>query len=247
MTRWSRRSATGPNRRQFCGLWQASAVAMIGWSLPAAWADSYSDFFAAARTDRESVVVALTLRGFDLNTLDEQGEHALHIAIRNQSHRVTAFLLEQPSVRVDVRNAHGESPLMLAALKGDLPLVQRLMARGAQVNKPGWTALHYAASHPEEASDAVVALLLEQHAYIDAESPNRTTPLMMAARYGHLRVVKRLIDAGADVTLRNEQGLSALDFARQGQREPAAQLVITALQRRNAAPSGSSPKPSGRW
>jgi len=242
MTSGAERSNTRLRRRAL-----GSFALLALWPLRAAHAGAYEDFFAAARTDRESVIVGLTLRGFDLNTLDEKGEHALHIAIRNRSHRVTGFLLEQPSVRVESRNAHGESPLMLAALQGDLALARRLIARGAEVNKPGWTALHYAASHPEVGSDAVVALLLEHHAYIDAESPNRTTPLMMAARYGHLRVVKRLLDEGADATLRNEQGLTALDFARQAQREEAARLVTTALQRRNAVPPGTPGVPAGRW
>ena len=44
---------------------------------------------------------------------------------------------------------------------------------------------------------------------IDAESPNKTTPLMMAARAGHLSSVQCLIDEGADVTAKNELGLNS--------------------------------------
>ena len=57
-------------------------------------------------------------------------------------------------------------------------------------------------------------LLLENHAYIDAESPNGTTPLMMAAHYGTPAAVKLLLEAGADPTLKNQLGLTAIDFAR---------------------------------
>jgi ankyrin repeat protein len=64
----------------------------------------------------------------------------------------------------------------------------------------------------------VVDALLAHHAYIDAESPNGTTPLMMAAQYGVESVVVSLLEAGADASLRNEQGLSALDFARRADR-----------------------------
>ncbi len=206
--------------------------------IPLASADAFNDFFAAARRDDESTVVQLAFRGFDLNTRDENGNHALLLAIREGSDRVTKFLLDQPLVQVEVRNAAGESPLMLAALKGRLDLVKRLIERKAEVNKPGWAPLHYAATHAEPVSVEVVRLLLEHHAYIDAESPNKTTPLMMAARYGSPEVVRLLLEEGADPTLKNEQGLTALDFAARAERKDAVALITTALRAR---------QPSGTW
>jgi ankyrin repeat protein len=107
---------------------------------------------------------------------------------------------------------------MLAALKGQQEWVRRLLLRGAYVNHPGWTALHYAASHSSEAALPMVEGLLAHHAYIDAESPNGTTPLMMAAQFGIEAVVVSLLEAGADASLRNQQGLSALDFAQRADR-----------------------------
>jgi hypothetical protein len=201
-------------------------------------AGAFEDFFSAAKLDNEPVVVGLTLRGFDLNTVDQRGESALLIAVREGSRKVALFLLEQPSVKVEARNPNGESPLMLAALKGDLDMARRLIQRKAEVNKPGWTALHYAASNATEASEDLVRLLLEHHAYIDAESPNRSTPLMMAAHYGHPAVVKLLLEEGADPLLRNEQGLTAIDFARRGARQETADLIASFVRRK---------RPAGTW
>ena len=99
---------------------------------------------------------------------------------------------------------------MLAALRGDLALARALIARDADVNKTGWTPLHYAASRGQI---PMIDLLLEHHAYIDAESPNRTTPLMMAAGYGSVQSTRILLRAGADATVKNAEGLTALDFA----------------------------------
>ena len=84
---------------------------------------------------------------------------------------------------------------MMAAFKGHKELVRKLIARDADVNKTGWTPLHYAATsgHLE-----VMLILLDEHAYIDAESPNKTTPLMMAAKYGTTEAVRLLLEAGAD-------------------------------------------------
>ena len=73
--------------------------------------------------------------------------------------------------------------------------------------------------------------LLEHSAYIDAESPNGTTPLMMAAMYGSPEAVKSLIQAGADPTLKNQLGLSALDFAVRGQRPNSIELMNAGLAR----------------
>lgn len=204
----------------------------------AAHAGAFEDFFAATRRDDESTVVKLVLRGFDLNTRDEQGNHALLVAIREGSLKVADFLLEQPLVQVEARNPRGESPLMMAAIKGHLPLAKRLIERKAEVNKPGWAPLHYAASNPEPVGLELVRLLLEHHAYIDAESPNKTTPLMMAAQYGSPAVVQLLLEEGADATLKNEQNLTALDFAQRAERKDAVRLLTAALRAR---------QPTGTW
>lgn len=201
-------------------------------------AAAFDDFFSAAQRDDESAMVALALRGFDLNTRDASGNPALLLAIREGSTKVASFLLDQPSVDVEARNAMGESPLMMAALKGQMSLAGRLIARKAEVNKPGWTPLHYAASNADPVGLDMVRLLLEHHAYIDAESPNRTTALMMAARYGQPAVVKLLLEEGADPFLRNEQGLSAIDFARLANRPDAADLIAAFVRGR---------RPAGTW
>lgn len=207
-------------------------------AFPLAHAGAFEDFFAAARRDDESTVVKLVLRGFDLNTQDEQGNHALLVAIREGSLKVANFLLEQPLVQVEARNPRGESPLMMAAIKGQLPLAKRLIERKAEVNKPGWAPLHYAAANAEPEGLDLVRLLLEHHAYIDAESPNKTTPLMMAAQYGSPQVVQLLLEEGADATLKNEQNLTALDFAQRAERKDAVRLLTAALRAR---------QPAGSW
>jgi ankyrin repeat protein len=85
---------------------------------------------------------------------------------------------------------------------------------------------------------------LDQSAYIDAESPNGSTPLMMAARYGNLKSVQLLIDEGADVLIKNQLGLSALDFAKQGNRPDAVAALEGAMNKLVAAkPSNAVAKP----
>ena len=192
-----------------------------------AQADSFNDFFRAVRSDNASGVSALLRRGFDPNTRDERGLTGLLIAVREPSPRVIQVLLASPQTNVELRNGSDESPLMLAAIKGQTDLVKQLIARDADINKPGWTALHYAASSGQV---EIMKLLLEKYAFIDAQSPNGTTPLMMAAMYGSPQSVKLLLDEGADPLMKNQQNMTATDFAVQGQRPDAVELLKVAVR-----------------
>ena len=111
----------------------------------------------------------------------------------------------------DATTAADETALMVAALRGNLEWTRRLLDLGAALNRPGWTALHYAASGPDL---MVLKLLLERGAQIDALSPNRSTPLMMAAGYGPHESALWLLAGGASRLLRNDRDMSAADFAR---------------------------------
>jgi uncharacterized protein len=204
---------------------KAIYLVVLAW-FSVANAGSYDDFFAAVTRDDAATVRELLDRGFDPNTINAQGLTGLYLALRDSSLKTAQVLVEWPKTNVESRTPQDESPLMMAALRGRTEIVRKLVARDADVNKTGWTPLHYAAT---SAHLDIIELLLEHHAYIDAESPNGTTPLMMAAMYGTPAAVKLLLESGADPTLRNQLGLTALDFANRGERKDAAQMIAAAL------------------
>jgi ankyrin repeat protein len=204
-----------------------AAYLLVGLWFSVAQAGSYEDWFAAVKRDDPRMIQSLLQRGFDPNALDPGGQHALYLALQDGSLKVADALIAWPKTNVEWRTAKDESPLMMAALKGQTDLVRKLLARGADVNKTGWTALHYAATSGHV---AIIQMLMDEHAYIDAESPNKTTPLMMAAHYGTPQAVKLLLEAGADATLRNELGLSAIDFAHRANRRDAAEMIAAAIR-----------------
>jgi ankyrin repeat protein len=190
---------------------------IAGLAVFSAYAGSYEDFFIAVRNDNVSNLTDFLNRGFDPNTRDAKGQTGLTIAMHEHSPKAAKVLLAQPGIDVNGLNQAGESPLMLAALTGDLPSVQVLLDRGAKVNLTGWSPLHYAAIGPEL---KIVQLLIDKGADLDAPSPNGTTPLMMAAQYGSEENVKLLLDKGADLKRRNQKDLGAVDFAKLSGREP---------------------------
>ena len=176
-----------------------------------AFASPLDDLFGAVAIDNLRDVRRLIQDGVvDPNATDAKGDTVLIAAIRNDAHRVTDYLIAHGKVDIERTDAPDETALMIAAWRNQKDAVEKLIARGAQINRVGWTALHYAASI---GSVDIVKLLLEHSAYIDAASPNKTTPLMMAARGDHADVCRLLIDEGADPTLINERDVTAADFA----------------------------------
>ena len=203
--------------------------------LNAVYAGSYEDFFSAIARDDAAAVQTLLARGFDANTVNQKGDLGLMIAIKTPSPKVAQVLANAPKIELNKLSAQGESPLMLASIQGYVALAEVLIKNGSDVNKTGWTPLHYAAS---KAQVPIIKLLLENHAYIDAESPNGTTPLMMASMYGNAEAVQLLIDEGADPMLKNSQGLTAQQFALKAERPDSAALILKAIR------SKQSP---GKW
>ncbi|MDB5930547.1 MAG: Ankyrin [Polaromonas sp.] len=198
-------------------------------------AGAYEDFFSAVEQDNPGAVSALLARGFDANTTNLKGQTGLYVALTEPSPKTAQVLVDWPKTDVNKLNAKSESALMLAALKGSTSMVEKLIKKGADINKTGWTPLHYAATTGQA---AIISLLLENSAYIDAESPNGSTPLMMAAMYGSTEAVKVLLQEGADTSLKNQQGLTALDFAQRSSRPDAIELI---------ASTARSKQPRGKW
>ena len=186
------------------------------------------DFFRAVNVDNDRTVKELLAAGFDPNTVNDKGQVGLYLAMKEESWKVAAALLAHPAIRIDATTTADETPLMIAAMRGNAEWTQRLLDRGAALNRDGWTPLHYAASGTDA---AVVKLLLDRGAAIDAPSPNRSTPLMMAARYGQPGAAELLLTRGANPKLRNDRQMSPADFARSGGRESLAELLDAAAAR----------------
>ena len=174
-------------------------------------ASQAEDFAKAAKFDDVSEVKTLISKGVSPNAVDSKGNPMLVIAVKERSTKVTELLLQNSNIDVDLSNKYGETPLMMASIEGDLPLVKTLvLQKKARVDHIGWTPLHYACA---KGNLDVAKFLVANGALVNSNALNGTTPLMMAVQSGNEDLMRFLLENGADIRLRNAQGFSAIDIA----------------------------------
>ena len=110
----------------------------------------------------------------------------------------------------------GQTALMYAAEQGRIEVVEYLVENGADVNakssaKGRGTALIYAASVNRV---VVMEYLLKHGADINATTYNKETALFWATAKGYIKAVNLLLKNNADTKLKNKDGKTALDLAR---------------------------------
>ncbi len=207
-------------------------LALAGVVGGAVAAEPVHEFSLAAQMDNPVTIKRMLAAGMSPNTPDRvTGEPVLIVALREGSDQVVDELLAHKDIDLERAAPNGNTALMMAAFKGNRRAVQALLAKGAIVTRPGWTALHYAAAG---GSDEVIRLLLENHAYIDAESPSQLTPLMIAAREGHESAARVLLQEGADATLKNNENLTAAQIAERADKPRIADAITAHLSLRRA-------------
>jgi ankyrin repeat protein len=194
-----------------------------------AYAANPKDYWVYVANDNVSAVNELLASGFDPNTRSPNQQTGLIQATRDGAWRVFDVLLEAPKINVDAVNQYNETPLMYVALIGDLPRLKRLIARGAKVNKEGWTPLHYAAV---KARVEIAKFLLQSGALPNELSPDGDTALILAVRADSLETVQALINGGADPGLSNLSAQDAIDVARSRGKEDLAKALEKIVENR---------------
>ncbi|KAK7508594.1 hypothetical protein BaRGS_00000160 [Batillaria attramentaria] len=111
------------------------------------------------------------------------------------------------------RNAKGETPLHVAAIKGDVTAVRELLAKGDNPNvrdNAGWTPLHEAVNH---GNSRVTELLLQHGAMVNMPGMDNDTPLHDAVCNNRLECARLLVTYGASTTARNMHGRTPTELA----------------------------------
>jgi len=118
-------------------------------------------------------------------------------------------------IPVDVVDSLGQTALLAAISRNDAGEVALLLGHGADVNKPdsaGWSPLHYAAWFGS--STAILRVLLDRGAKVDALNDRHITPLYFASVAGHESQVKLLLERGADRSIASRTGYTPLRAAK---------------------------------
>ena len=152
----------------------------------------------------------------------------LHSAERDSDITKTKSTL--PSVfSVDSRNANGRTPLMNAAIYGNVEAVKSLIKRGADpslVSNRGWNSLHFAA----QCGDTdIIDLIYTRLPNIESKTGEGYTQLMIVALSGKLHGVKWFLEKGATVNSEDNRGWNTLHFAAQGGDADIISLILTHL------------------
>ncbi|XP_056377554.1 ankyrin repeat domain-containing protein 12 isoform X2 [Hyla sarda] len=115
--------------------------------------------------------------------------------------------------KVNKRNERGETPLHMAAIRGDISQVKELIRLGANVNVKdfaGWTPLHEACNMGYY---DVAKLLIAAGADVNTQGLDDDTPLHDAASSGHRDIVKLLLRHGGNAFQANKHGARPIDVA----------------------------------
>jgi hypothetical protein len=138
----------------------------------------------------------------------------------------TVRLLFARGADPNLASANGQTPLMMAAARGNVEAMRLLIEQGAEVNAKdgaGETALMSACTSGNERA---VQLLIERGADVKVTSKRNETALGFAATSGVQASVEMLLAKGADVNARNFRGYSPLMFAASSDALPAGIIKL---------------------
>ena len=200
----------------------------------AAAAGVYEDMEEALISGDTAWAIKLINRGMDVNSVDAAGNTLLMQTVNRDNQEFFDYLLQRRA-RINTRNRNGETALSLAAYRGKLYFVQRLVDSGADVNLYGWPPLIYAAFNGHT---AVAEYLLKKGAEVNGTTENGSTALLFAARFGHIEVVELLLLNKADPNIANERGATAIDWALKTDNTDIADLLRKAGGRAGDQPAG---------
>jgi uncharacterized protein len=184
----------------------------------------------AAECNDPALAKAMLAAGVKTNVKNKVGANALHAAARKGN-------LEAVKALADAGEAIDEpwgsrTALSIATERGDEPMVDFLIERGANVNANSGKGLTPVMGAAYYGRTSCVSLLVKAGGDVNASDPEGLTPLMFAAKLGHTETARLLVSLGANVNATSKNGKTPLAYALEGGHAE----VVVVLRRAGAQP-----------
>ena len=177
---------------------------------------------------KDPKIAKILIEKADLNMRDDAGNTPLFTAIKYEKEDLFNLLLDKgananSSGRAS-QTTDNQTALYVSILQEREDLMQKLLDKGADPNIADSTgALPLSEAVLRRSADPrVVKMLLDKGANPNAQESDKTTPLMYVAENNkinpqtRLEIIQLFLDKGADKKLKNAQGKTAADWAKQG-------------------------------
>ena len=172
----------------------------------------------------------------DVNMRDEQGNSPLHLALKKEKTEVfDALLNKNANVNVPGKGdgANDQTVLYVAVYRNDEALIKKLLQLGADPNladSDGALPLSEAVLGAN-INIEIVKMLLDNSANPNAQEKNKATPLIYIASNSSAtsitrrKVIEMMLEKGADKSIKDEKGNTALAWAKKAGNKDAVELL----------------------
>ncbi|XP_015976392.2 ankyrin repeat domain-containing protein 12 isoform X2 [Rousettus aegyptiacus] len=169
-----------------------------------------SILFGYPLSERKQMALLMQMTARDNNSPDSTPNHPSQTT---PAQKKTPSSSSRQKDKVNKRNERGETPLHMAAIRGDVKQVKELISLGANVNVKdfaGWTPLHEACN---VGYYDVAKILIAAGADVNTQGLDDDTPLHDSASSGHRDIVKLLLRHGGNPFQANKHGERPVDVA----------------------------------
>ena len=196
-----------------------TALIMLFLIQHTATAQTATPLMQAAKAGNDWQIKKLLNSGADIQERDAEGWTALMYAVRYQQDSSIVQLLLENGALIRTRNSYNFTPLLLAALYTQNPDILDMLLKdrnGAEEEVFNALILSIVSTEvPEYIRMEKNALFLKKEIPLNGFWRDMT-PLMYACKYGsNTDTIKQLLEHGAQPGIRNKEGKTALDYARE--------------------------------